>query len=87
MCPNPLKQHLQLNQNRFDFYDEVLDEIAQYLETRRVVQLDEPAPMDIGSLQKGSGKGHGKGKGRGKGKDAGKASGAKGKQPSQGYCG
>ena len=64
MCPNPLKQHLQLNQNRFDFYDEVLDEITQYLETRRVVQLDKPTPMDIGSLQKGAGKGKGKGKGK-----------------------
>eukprot|EP00959_Pyramimonas_sp_CCMP1952_P148482 3106537-Pyramimonas_sp.AAC.1 len=26
MCPNPLKQHLQLNQNRFDFYDDVVEE-------------------------------------------------------------
>ncbi|CAK0851674.1 unnamed protein product [Prorocentrum cordatum] len=82
MCPNPLKQHLQLNQNRFDFYDDVVEEVTQYLETRRAGQLDKPVPMDIGSLQKGAGKG----KSKGKGKDAGKASGGKGKQPFQGYC-
>ncbi|CAK0844667.1 unnamed protein product [Prorocentrum cordatum] len=82
MCPNPLKQHLQLNQNRFDFYDDVVEETTQYLETRRAGQLDKPAPMDICSLQKGAGKG----KSKGKGTDAGKASGGKGKQPFQGYC-
>ncbi|CAK0881244.1 unnamed protein product [Prorocentrum cordatum] len=65
MCPNPLKQHLQLNDDRFDFYDDVLDGATQCAETRRASQLDEPTPMDIGSLQKGACKGKNKGMGKG----------------------
>ena len=74
MTPNPLQQHLILNQSRLGTYANILTEISAYLEHRfesEAVNNDNgPSPMDVGSLvPKGGKKGKG-GKGGKKGSNA-----------------
>ena len=87
MCPNKLKDHLQLNAQRFGSYQDLRDEIYDvYLDHTQGLLATQ---MDLGSLQKGSGKSQGcyecggphlarecprrqKGGGRGGGKEKGK---------------
>ena len=47
MCPDVLKTHLQLNQDKFRDYSDVRMQIMNYLEVK--VNSDGPVPMDIGS--------------------------------------
>ena len=85
MCPQRLKDHLQLNAQRFKVYLDMREEVFSFLDH---AVSSNPTGMDIGSLQKGGGcwvcggphysrdcpkKGKGKGKdGKGKGKSKGK---------------
>ena len=74
MTPNPLQQHLILNQSRLGTYTNILTEISAYLDHRfesEAVNNDNgPSPMDVGSLvPKGGKKGKG-GKGGKKGSNA-----------------
>lgn len=85
MCPQRLKDHLQLNAQRFKIYLDMREEVFSFLD--HAISAN-PTGMDIGSLQKGGGcwncggshfsrdcpkKGKGKGKdGKGKGKYKGK---------------
>ena len=65
MCPEALRNHLYLNANKLNGYDEVKEEIVAFLETRHGVATGAgqgPTPMDIGAMTKGQG-----GKGTGKG--------------------
>ena len=72
MTPEPLRQHLILNQSRLNGYAAIVSEIGAFLEHRFENEAnardhsakDQPVPMDVGSLVKGKGKGGG---GRGKG--------------------
>ena len=62
MIPNPLQQHLILNQSRLGMYTNIFTEISTYLDHRfesEAVNNDNgPPPMDVGSLvPKGSKKG------------------------------
>ena len=66
MCPDVLKTHLQLNQDKFRDYSDVRMQIMNYLEVK--VNSDGPVPMDIGSFQQHPYKGKDKGRGKGKGK-------------------
>eukprot|EP00435_Cladocopium_sp_Y103_P065922 s364_g28.t1 len=52
MCPTKLKDHLQLNAQRFKSYLELREEIFMYLDNTQSVSS---TAMDVGSLQKGSG--------------------------------
>ena len=57
MCPNRLREHLQLNAQRYTTYMELREEIFTYIEHTQSLTA---TSMDIGSLQsKGSGKGGG----------------------------
>lgn len=72
LTPDPLHQHLVLNQSRLGTYAAIISEIGAFLEHRFENEAnardrsakDQPVPMDVGSLVKGKGKGGG---GRGKG--------------------
>ena len=99
MCPQRLKDHLQLNAQRFKIYLDMREEVFSFLD--HAISAN-PTGMDIGSLQKGGGcwncggphfsrdcpkKGKGKGKdGKGKGKYKGK-DGWKGKGKGKGKDG
>ena len=54
MCPTKLRDHLQLNAQRFTSYNELREEIFVYLDH---MQSAAATNMDVGSLQKGGGKG------------------------------
>eukprot|EP00435_Cladocopium_sp_Y103_P016599 s3099_g4.t1 len=94
MCPNKLREHLQLNAGRFTSYVDLREEIFSYLDQ---VAPSAQSAMDIGALGKSSGcyncggphmvkdcpkkgdKGKGKGpKGKGGGKDGSKGKNNKG---------
>ena len=66
LCPNPLRQHLQLNQSRLQSYEEVLAEITAFVEQKHQAQAQKGQStsdaMDIGAFG-GPGKAKAKGKG------------------------
>ena len=70
MTPEPLRQHLILNQSRLNGYAAIMSETGAFLEHRFENEANardrstksEAVPMDIGTLVKGKGKGKGKGK-------------------------
>ena len=60
MCPNPLRLHLELNHAKYDFFEDVMDEINTYLENKNDGAA---AGTSVNAFSRDGGKG-GKGKGR-----------------------
>ena len=78
MCPESLRDHLEIQASRLNTYDLIRKEVDAYLESRSAREAGGATAMDIGSFTKGH---KGKSKGGGKGKDKGKSK-SKTKPPS-----
>ena len=56
MCPDVLREHIELQAARLNKYALIRKEVDSYLESRNAREMGGAAPMDVGSLGKRGGK-------------------------------